>query len=125
MKYSMLVCADGNSSLKRFKRAGEDDPRSFDSSYFLSSEFVDGYQNEVRTTSSRGPAKKKQRTNASSFYVQRNLVAYLYGCRMTKTSSKRPHRVPPVGKTLGMTSRNPRLMLWMRLGSLPFFVGTA
>jgi hypothetical protein len=39
---------DGNSSAKRLASSGTADPRSFDSRFFLSPEYVDEFKDEVR-----------------------------------------------------------------------------
>ncbi|KAG8703420.1 hypothetical protein FRC09_004173 [Ceratobasidium sp. 395] len=44
LKYSMMICGDGNMSLKRYVRSGEDDPRQYTSAYMLEPEEVNQYQ---------------------------------------------------------------------------------
>jgi hypothetical protein len=48
-----MIAMDGNNSLKRIARVGNraiGDVRVFDSDYFLSRDFVDGFANEVKTS---------------------------------------------------------------------------
>jgi hypothetical protein len=46
---SILGAGDGNSSLGRFRRLGyKADTLEFDSDYFLATEFVDRYKDEVK-----------------------------------------------------------------------------
>ncbi|CAE6465247.1 unnamed protein product [Rhizoctonia solani] len=47
MRYSMLVTCDGNDSLKRLANASVVDRRTLDQDYFLSSDYVDIFANEV------------------------------------------------------------------------------
>ncbi|KAB5589883.1 hypothetical protein CTheo_6666 [Ceratobasidium theobromae] len=47
LKYSMLLTCDGNDSLKRVANASLVDRRTLNSDYFLSSEYVDRFGNEV------------------------------------------------------------------------------
>ncbi|KDQ13444.1 hypothetical protein BOTBODRAFT_95129, partial [Botryobasidium botryosum FD-172 SS1] len=57
--FERLLTVDGNNSLKRFRNAGAFDPRTFESNYFLTTEFVDKFQNEIKAkkkpTGSRDP----------------------------------------------------------------------
>ncbi|CAE6448799.1 unnamed protein product [Rhizoctonia solani] len=43
LRYSMVICGDGNTSLKRYLRPGEDDPRRFTDARMLEPEYVDTY----------------------------------------------------------------------------------
>ncbi|KAG8717226.1 hypothetical protein FRC09_014581 [Ceratobasidium sp. 395] len=52
LEYSMMICGDGNTSLKRYNRSGENDPRTFQSTYMLEPEQVDPY--ELKKRASKG-----------------------------------------------------------------------
>ncbi|KAG8713748.1 hypothetical protein FRC11_011155, partial [Ceratobasidium sp. 423] len=58
MKYSMLVTCDGNDSLKRLANASVVDRRTLDQDYFLHSDYVDEFANEVS-----GKQKGKESTS--------------------------------------------------------------
>lgn len=64
LPHDLLLSLDGGSSLKRFATAGSLLDQSFESSYFLSRENVNGFANEVvhrvRKPKGGGPAKKKK-----------------------------------------------------------------
>ncbi|KAG8703195.1 hypothetical protein FRC09_004303 [Ceratobasidium sp. 395] len=55
---AMMVCGDGNVSLKRYVRSGENDPRTFASTYILEPDYVDQYQFD-------GASQKKRTENQS------------------------------------------------------------
>ncbi|EUC55579.1 hypothetical protein RSOL_123660, partial [Rhizoctonia solani AG-3 Rhs1AP] len=44
LRYSMVICGDGNTSLKRYLRSGENDPRQFTDTRMLEPEYVDQYE---------------------------------------------------------------------------------
>jgi hypothetical protein len=54
----MMICGDGNTSLKRYLRSGENDPRAFSSTYMLEPNDVDRYQ--LKTMLSKGKRSGKE-----------------------------------------------------------------
>lgn len=52
---SRLHAMDGNESAKRLDDSGGTDPRSFDSTFFLSPEYVDKFKDEVQSRQSKDP----------------------------------------------------------------------
>lgn len=66
MRFSRLLAMDGNNSLKRMAlkedRVAGDTRVLSDSTYFLSTEYVDRFANEVRGRRTAGPAVKGRRT---------------------------------------------------------------
>lgn len=62
LKYQFLCAADGNFSLKRFKKSGATDKAVFDSSYFLSKDAVEKF---VHAAQVRKKSGKKSRTAAT------------------------------------------------------------
>lgn len=57
LPYSLLLAADGNMSLRRFEKVGTADKSSFDSSYFVSREYVSTWADVVQA---RKPQKEPQ-----------------------------------------------------------------
>ncbi|KAI0685393.1 hypothetical protein BC835DRAFT_1290305, partial [Cytidiella melzeri] len=64
LRFGRLIAMDGNNSLKRIAttahRTAADTWALHDSNYFLSTDFVNQYANEVRGKSSKGPAVKRK-----------------------------------------------------------------
>lgn len=63
LKFDLLCAADGNMSLKRFKKAGSVDQAKFESTYILERDFVDKFthatQIRKKATKKAAPKKKK------------------------------------------------------------------
>ncbi|KAB5587706.1 hypothetical protein CTheo_8853 [Ceratobasidium theobromae] len=66
LKYSMLVTLDGNDSLKRVATSAAVDRRTFKSDYFLDSEYVNRFENEVKI---RAVKKGKSKVSKVSFRI--------------------------------------------------------
>lgn len=64
LSHDFLLTIDGGSSLKRFATAGSREGPQFQSDYFLSRVYVDGFANEVRSKKSEPQSKKKKKKPA-------------------------------------------------------------